>query len=112
MSIHREHGEPLMMRIRLLLSVSILSMVAVSLCRAVVTRPSKLGSEPFVESTSTQDKPCFLTLSSALTFTKEGEPIGFHTYSVSDGTKVQASYFYYRSSKKANREMTRKRHLQ
>jgi hypothetical protein len=58
---------------------------------------------------STQGQPCLklMALSSTLTFTKDGEPIEVQSYSASDGAMVFASHFYYRSSKKAIREMNR-----
>lgn len=90
-------------------SVAMLSILSVGLCRAVISQ-SKIDDSRFPQNPPTQHEPClnYIKLSSALAFTKERDPIELHSYSVSDGTRVYASYFYYRSSKKAVREMNRK----
>lgn len=68
------------------------------------------GGGTRTQSASDKSKAClkYLLQSSALTFTKQGESVEIHTYTVSDGAKVYANYFYYHSSQKAVREMNRR----
>lgn len=89
---------------------SILIVLLVTLGVSAVIDRHRINGRRQIAYSLTQGSPClkYISLSRALTSTKQGEPISVHTYSVSDGTKVIATYFYYRSPKKANKELNRK----
>ena len=87
--------------------VGILATTPINLGQAIVHQPESEGKQ-FTQ--LTQAKPClrYIKLSSVLSYSKQGEPIDSHSYSVSDGTRVYATYFYYRSPKKVVKEMNRR----
>lgn len=75
----------------------------------IIHRQSSDGSDVGYAA-SLQIKPCveFLDVSATLSFTKKGEPVARHSYMASDGISVNATYVYYHSQKKANKELNRK----
>jgi hypothetical protein len=93
-----------------LFSAVVLTILMVGLGGSVLIQRLKAHRNNDIERTSAQVKPCleYRDLSAALEFTKEGEPISHHSYIASDGMRINSTYFYYRSPKKANRALRRK----
>lgn len=75
----------------------------VVLSAAVIIHGYKIQTEATV-------RPCleYRDISAGLSFTTEREPVSYHSYVASDGTRVSGIYFYYHSSKKANKELRRR----
>lgn len=97
-------------RAKQVFSVRTLTVLLVMLGGAIIIHPSKVNDSKNIEHTSTQIEPClkFIHLSAGLTSSKQGESVALHTYMASDGTMAFRTYFYYRSPKKANKELRRK----
>lgn len=88
----------------------ILSVLQLGWSLATIDESKPNVRSALVQSVSYQRTPClkYTKLSSALTFSPQREPMEVHSYAVSDGTTVNASYFYYRSAEKATKELKRK----
>jgi hypothetical protein len=94
--------------IQLFLS-GVLIVLLVMLDGVVIIGRHKIKPGP-TQYSATPVNPClqYIELSAGLAFSKQRETIALHTYSVSDGRLVYATYYYYRSPKKAKRELNRR----
>ena len=92
-------------------SVGVLTLLLVVIAGAVIVhRRNNVDRKDISYAASSPLKPCweYKDLGAALSYTKEGEPVSSHTYMASDGTTVNSTYAYYKSPKKANKELSTK----
>lgn len=93
---------------RWLLAAIVAILVVACVVAAIVRQRSPEVQENVAHAaTPAADKPClqFFDQSAALSFTKEREPIAHHSYTVSNGNMIERTYFYYRSTKIADKNL-------